>query len=60
MSIEIKDQIFDSFINNLKQGFLKKVAMKENSYHSSSFLLFETVVFCSDPEPISIKQVVLV
>ena len=47
------------YINNPKQGFLQKVAIKKTPCHRSSFLLFETVVSCSDPEQIFIKQVVL-
>ena len=46
--------------NNLKQEFLQKVAIKKPACHRSSFLLFEPVVSFSDPEQISIKQLVLV
>ena len=54
----IKDWIFDSLTNNPKQGLLQNVAVKENGFYRSSFLLFETVVLCSDPERASIKQAV--
>ena len=50
----------EKHINNPKQGFLQKDTIKKTVCHRSSFLLFKTVVSCSDPERISIKQVVLV
>ena len=59
-SFTIKDEIFDSLIRNPKQGLLQNVAIKKNGCHRNLFLLFETVLSCSDPEWTSIKEVVLV
>ena len=39
---------------------LQNFTVKENGCRRSLFVLFETVVLCSDPEWGSIKQVVLV
>ena len=50
----------EKYINNPKQAFLQKDTIKEAACHRSSFLLFKTVVPCSDAKWISIKQVVLV
>ena len=50
----------EKYINNSKQGFLQKVTIKKTACHRSSFLLFKIGVSCSNPERISIKQVVVV
>ena len=48
-------KILDLILKNLENSVIK-----ENGYHRSLFVLFKTVVLCSDPERVSIKQVVLV
>ena len=42
------------------KDFYKKVAVKEHLRHRSSYLLSETVAFCSEWKWSSIEQVVLV
>ena len=50
----------EKYINNPKQGYLQKVTVKKTACHRSSSLWFKKVISCSDPERISIKQVVVV
>ena len=47
------------YINHPKQEFLEKAAIyQKNECRRGLYLLFQPVVPCSDPERISIKQVV--
>ena len=46
----------EKYIDSPKQGFLQKDTIKKIACHRSSFLLFKTVLSCSDPEQILLSK----